>query len=289
VKHQPADYKKNLIWVSPSRGRRRAAFGFGGYLGRARLPREIKPAGRIASMKNKMPPHDVGLNRLNRLSFSLHYDRVATILPPLIFFYFRTKLMSHSKPQSAGTTFKEKVEIVQSIVTIGAVFVGGFWTYDVFIKERREHPHANIEHKISHLALSKQLNLLRVGLDISNTGTSLMNIQRSTIRVQQILPPADCQTQSPCAPNELKEAAAKVDRKEDRFSWPLIAERNVTFDVRIEPGEKQSLDFEFVAPSNVKAVRVYTYVSNQQKNDVEIGWAASSYYDFSKSKSGGEK
>jgi hypothetical protein len=201
--------------------------------------------------------------------------------------------MSHSKPHPSGTSFKDRVDIVQAIVTIGAVFVGGFWTYDVFIKERRQFSHANIEQKITHLALSNQDILLRVGLDVTNAGSSLMAIQRSTIWVQQILPAADCETVSPCARSELREAAAEVTRKNDRFSWPLIAERIVTFEpaAEIEPGEKQSFDFEFVTRSNVKAVRVYTYIVNEQKSEKgkEIGWPTSSYYDFPASRDGGKK
>jgi hypothetical protein len=201
--------------------------------------------------------------------------------------------MPSSKSHPSGPTFKEKVEIAQAIVTIVAVFVGGLWTYDVFIKERRAYPHANIEHKITHLALSEQENLLRVGLDITNAGSSLMAIQQSTIRVQQILPPAECETDSPCAPSELREAAANSKRKDDRFTWPLIGERIATFEpaVEIEPGERQNFDFEFITPREVKAVRIYTYIRNEQeyKKNNEEGWAASSYYDFPPSNGRGTK
>jgi hypothetical protein len=201
--------------------------------------------------------------------------------------------MASAKPLRSGTTFKERVEIAQGIVTIVAVLVGGLWTYDLFIKERREYPHASIEHKITHVALSDQNLVLRVGLDLTNTGSSLMAIQQSIIRVQQISPQLPCSKDGPCAANELSEATAKIVRENDRFSWPLIAERTVSFapTVEIEPGEKQSFDFEFVTPSNIKAVRIYTYLRNEQKSrkGKEIGWAASSYYDFPASKFRGTK
>lgn len=89
----------------------------------------------------------------------------------------------------------------------------------------------------------------------------------------------------------MKDASAAVERKDDRFAWPLIAERDVKTTIEIEPGEKQSLDYEFVIPSTVKAVRIYTYFRNEQrsKEGREIGWYASSYYDFSKAKDGDKK
>jgi hypothetical protein len=76
-----------------------------------------------------------------------------------------------------------------------------------------------------------------------------------------------------------------VVRQSDRFTWPLIAERILNFrpsDFEIESGEKQAIDFEFVTPSDVRAVRVYAYLRNEQKSKEGrgIGWAASSYYDF---------
>lgn len=174
------------------------------------------------------------------------------------------------------TTFKDWIDITQSIVTISAVFVGGFWTYDVFIKERHDYPHANVEQKINHLSLADKELLLRVGLDLTNTGSSLLEIDRSTIRIQQILPLASC-SNDPCAMSQLKDAAAAVERKDDRFNWPLIADRDVQTTIEIEPGEKQSLDYEFLIPSTVKAVRIYTYLRNDKrsKQDKEIGWYAS--------------
>jgi hypothetical protein len=138
------------------------------------------------------------------------------------------------------TSVKEAIDVLQGLVTIVAVFVGGFWTYDVFIKERRNYPHANIEHKISHLALSDRQNLLLVGLELTNTGSSLLRVRQQIIRIQQILPALECEDNKTCAPTELKEAAGNIQRKQDRFSWPLIAERVVTLSpaAEIEPGEK---------------------------------------------------
>jgi hypothetical protein len=87
-----------------------------------------------------------------------------------------------------------------------------------------------------------------------------------------------------CAANEVSAAIKDVERQSVRFSWPLIAERNESFapPFDIEPGEKQTLDFEFVTPWQVKVVRIYAYFRNDKKaeDDSEVGWAASGYYDF---------
>jgi hypothetical protein len=185
-------------------------------------------------------------------------------------------------------TFKDKVETAKSIVTIVAILVGGLWTYNLFIKERKQYPHANIEQKVSHVALSEHTNLLRVGIELSNTGSSRLLSGKLIIRIQQILPVPSCPKQGPCAKEEVNSALKEIDRKANRFSWPLIAEREHNFGkpLDIEPEEKDFIEYEFVVPTEIKAIRIYSYFRNDQKSkdQDEVGWAISSHYDFGKSK-----
>ncbi len=189
--------------------------------------------------------------------------------------------------------FKDTVQTVQAMVTICAIVIGGIWSYNLFIKERKHYPHANIEQKNSHVALSDRTNLLRVGIELTNTGSSRLLLGESIIRVQQILPLPPCPKQGPCAADEVKGALSKVERSTDRFSWPLIAERTGNFEgaFDIEPGEKDFVEFEFAVPSEVKVVRIYSYFQNDKKAEDghEVGWSVSSYYDFGVSKGGGDK
>jgi hypothetical protein len=154
---------------------------------------------------------------------------------------------------------KEWVALVQSMVTIFAVFVGGWWSYRLFIEQREQYPHANVEFKLSDIAFSERVNLLRVGIELTNVGRSLIEIEKTIIRVQQILPSLPCPQDEACAVREVDEALNHVERQRDRFPWMLIAERENSFNppYAIEPGgEKQTRDFEFVTPSDVKVVRV---------------------------------
>lgn len=182
---------------------------------------------------------------------------------------------------------KEKIQTIQAAVSIIAIVVGGFWTYNLFIKERKHYAHANIEQKVSHITLSGRINLLRIDIGLTNTGNSRLILKRSVIRIQQILPILPCAEHEPCAVKEVNIALKETQRREDRFSWPLLSERNQIFEktIDIEPGEKDVKDFEFIIPSDVKAVRVYSYFRNEQKTTSkdEVGWSISTYYDFEKS------
>jgi len=190
-------------------------------------------------------------------------------------------------------TCKEKIETTQAFITIVAIVVGGFWTYNLFIKERKDYPHANIEQKLSHIALSDRINLLRLEIQLSNTGNSRLVLKKSVIRIQQILPVLPCTEPEPCAVNQVNTALKEIKRKEDRFSWPLLSERNKIFPepLDIEPGEKDVIDFEFVIPLKVEAVRVYSYFRNEKKTKGanEVGWSISTYYDLRKPYRGAAK
>jgi hypothetical protein len=200
--------------------------------------------------------------------------------------------MQNEQPAVRTEKFKQIVENLQGIATICAIIVGGIWTYDLFIKEREGYPHAEISHKYSRLLLPDNRILFRVGVEFTNSGKSLIVVTKYLVRVQQILPLLRCSEQGRCAQSELNSAIASIDRKEDRFDWPIIAERTDSLSSHyvIEPGEKQEFDFEFVLSSDVKAVRVYIYFRNDRQSNAsdEMGWYGSDYYDFSISQNAGD-
>ncbi|MGA2465646.1 MAG: hypothetical protein ABSH06_14970 [Thermodesulfobacteriota bacterium] len=191
-------------------------------------------------------------------------------------------------------SLKEKVETLKAGFGIVAILVAGFWTYYHFIMERRNFPHANIEQKISHISLSKNINLLRLNIELTNTGNARLVSHRSIARIQQILPILSCKENDPCSVKQVNAALKETQRKENRFSWPLVAERETIFKpaLEIEPNEKDIIDFEFAVPSSIKVLRVYSYFRNDKKtkgDKNEIGWSVSNYYDFRKaSKEGGK-
>lgn len=172
------------------------------------------------------------------------------------------------------------LEKLKTIAIISAIIIGGIWTYQLFIKERKDYPHADIEQRISHIKLSSSMNLLRVEIALNNKGNCLLETNKSTVRIQQILPIIDLSLIS-----QLNTAVVETVRKDDRFVWPLLYERISEIPLEIEPGEKEVVDFEFVILSEIEVVRVYSYIGNEKKKDQngnEIGWLISNYYDFKK-------
>ena len=176
---------------------------------------------------------------------------------------------------------KEWIGPIQAVVTIVAIVLGGIWTYTLFVKERRAYPQANIEQKISHISLTENVILLCVDVEVTNTGNSALKIKQALIRVQQILP-----TVHTTPVKELNEALASIDRKDDNFPWPLLAERTKGSErpMEIEPNERDLFNFEFALDATVEIVRIYCYLRNEAKssNDKEFGWPSVKYYNFKK-------
>jgi hypothetical protein len=199
--------------------------------------------------------------------------------------------MEKEQPAGIAEALKQVVDILQGIATIVAIIVGGIWTYNLFVKEREEYPHAELTHKISNVPLPTNKILLRIAVEVANSGKTQLKIKNALVRVQQILPLSACSSQNECAQSELTTAASSVAQKQDRFSWPLIAERADNLDApnEIEPGEKQEFDFEFALSSDVREVRVYFYFKNDTlgNGENEYGWYGSDYYNFTPASNSG--
>ena len=173
-------------------------------------------------------------------------------------------------------SFKETAEITQSIFTIFAIFCGGFWTYMLFNPERDINPHLEIQQNVSSdLAIKDHVNLLQVSIELSNKGNTRLLLDKGYVNVEQVKPLTDCIDKKRCASEQIKDALNTAYPKGEGFSWPLLAKRMIETKLDIEPGETDYIDVEFVIPSEVKAIRVYTFLRNNKKSDEtskEFGW-----------------
>jgi hypothetical protein len=166
---------------------------------------------------------------------------------------------------------------LKDVAQIAALLIGGLWTYQLFIKGRSGLPRATLSHKLAHRALPGERTFLRVTTQIANTGTVVLNLDRMTVRVQQVIPLG----------GDFGETVAQgldlVQEGETLVRWPVLGERSQRWDrgVRqVEPGETDEITCDFVLRDVVQTVQVYTYFNNVVKSGREIGWVARTLYDF---------
>jgi hypothetical protein len=52
----------------------------------------------------------------------------------------------------------------------------------------------------------------------------------------------------------------------------------------IEPGEEQEFCFEFIIPSNVQTVAIYSHFGNVKKRKGDLGWNRTTWYEIASDK-----
>jgi hypothetical protein len=186
---------------------------------------------------------------------------------------------STTRASTKRLRFKAVVDRTQAIVTILGIMIGGLWALRLYYLQRQNHPHAKVAAQVTRVALTTDVILLQLKLTIDNTGDNLLTVANATARIQQILPLLGCAADKVCPAQEVNYALRNPGRISERFDWPIIAQRDQAWQqpLLIEPGENESLDFEFAIPAAVQVVRVYGFIPNADSSAAqsnEEGWQA---------------
>jgi hypothetical protein len=171
--------------------------------------------------------------------------------------------------------YKPVLDNLQAVATILAIFVGGVWTYLLFVQQRQRFPHLKMEHKISHLSLPEHRILLMVDVTHSNVGAIKINFSTADIRIYGLKRTPDL------SGDVLKQLnrGRPPDEIEPTAIWTLLAQQSQNWktDLFIEPGESDQLHYEFVLSEDDPPLLVYTNYPNITINDA--GWTLRSIYD----------
>lgn len=160
------------------------------------------------------------------------------------------------------------IPLLESVVTIIAIIVGGFWTYWLFIQNREKYPKAKIGHKVETLELDKE-TLIRLTIEIKNIGKVKLTVKSGEVWLQQIKPIHSEIDKT------LKDFKSNNSEKKNDIPWPTIDIRVLKFDenelYELEPAENDHFHFDFVVDQEIEAVQFYTHIENDSK-DIDIGW-----------------
>jgi hypothetical protein len=169
--------------------------------------------------------------------------------------------------------FESWTNSLASLAQVGAIAVGGIWTYNRFIRQREEWPKATLEQRIQHETLDEQHTLLRVSLKVENVSGVLLQAAVVRTDVYQVLPLTD-------DVNRSIGDGTLVQAGEFEATWPSLGSLERTDAGEIEPQESDEYGFDFIVPSAVATAFVYSYVRNPRKQKKELGWVISSLYDL---------
>jgi hypothetical protein len=180
-------------------------------------------------------------------------------------------MSTENKSSSILSRVKSSASIAQSVFAVIAIISTGTW----LLVQREAVLKANITHEVTHRQINDNWTWLRVSIVISNPGKRLLDLESGIIRVQKVLP-LDSKIQNMFDRNE-----NPVSGEYYKVPWPRIGKSyEPKFDVKIEPGEEDNQDYEFIIPSYVKTVKVYSYFAKQESPP--IGWKESTIYDITR-------
>ena len=157
---------------------------------------------------------------------------------------------------------KEIVEIAAKIVQTGAILVGGWWTWHLFVRHRQGYARATVTHAVTSHPLDAAHQLLHVVVGIENVGNIEIPILRVDTTVQQVLP------LSVDLAEALASGASLV--KASEVAWPVIGEDDQCLaneDWILEPSEKEHLYLDFVISHEVSLVQLHTRVFSEPEPD----------------------
>jgi len=168
---------------------------------------------------------------------------------------------------------KDYLSIVQSVaVSIGFV-AGAVW----FFAQREALPRARISHSITHRTLTPDSTWIHVSIRFTNIGKRMIKLHSGVVWLERILPLEDrLETQ-------LKEGKPLILPTQETVEWPRLGEGyKPELNRLFEPGEDEDLEYEFVIPSNIRTVKLYSWFESQR--EPSLGWAKSTVYEIGANK-----
>jgi hypothetical protein len=74
-----------------------------------------------------------------------------------------------------------------------------------------------------------------------------------------------------------------MEKNENEYQWPEIDSKESSWvekQFEIEPGESDSIHYDFIINANLQTVQLYSYCKNEKKLDRDIGWSHTTFYDL---------
>ncbi|MFI5166434.1 MAG: hypothetical protein ACHQQS_07445 [Thermoanaerobaculales bacterium] len=157
-------------------------------------------------------------------------------------------------------TWLELLQAVQAGVTIGAILIGGLWTYLLFVRRRQRFPRAAVAHRVAFEPVDDGKLVLRATVAIANKSDVLLSIKHGKVWLQRVMPWPEVASD---APIESDKAEVKTE-----LEWPVLAERRLDDSKgrwEVEPGETEEYHFDFLLKPPLEAVLLYSYFQNSKK------------------------
>jgi len=167
----------------------------------------------------------------------------------------------------------ERAEMSRSFVEAIGIIIAGFWTYELYIKNRYDHPYPKIQHRIQHFHLKDGIIYLSVFVSVTNEGKTKLDLGGGIILIRQVVPITDniarlIGEDSEKMNGEIIRNGKTPDLFIDagqRIGWLTLGEREWK-QLRgklkeLEPGQTREIQFDFllVNEDDIKVIEAISY------------------------------
>lgn len=166
----------------------------------------------------------------------------------------------------------QRTEVVGSFFEAIALIIAGLWTYELYIRNRYDHPYPKIAHQINYHRLGGGMIYLSVLITVINEGKTKLDLGKGVIYVRQILPLTekikDLIIEAKKRDIELIKSG-KIDNlfrdTGQRIGWLSLGTRNWKEQLRdslkkLEPGQTRETQFDFLIMNDeVEVIQVISY------------------------------
>lgn len=188
--------------------------------------------------------------------------------------------------QDQVSDLQARVDILKSLTEAIAIVIAGVWTYELYIKNRYEHPYPKIHHRIEHYDLKNDIVYLSVFVTVTNEGKTKLDLGRGKISIRQVFP----------VPKQLQETINKSGEEEirlgsaqglfidsgQRLGWVSLGRREWS-QLRgkmkeLEPGQTREIQFDFLIEDDVKVIEAISYIEYAKSS-----WESATIYSLTSS------
>jgi hypothetical protein len=172
---------------------------------------------------------------------------------------------------------KNVVEIVSSSVAAIGIAAGAILAWRKWGKTAPLAGRAVLSHKVVHHLLSPAQRLVHVTLEIRNAGEVTIEPDKVLTFIQRVTP-----LDENFAQKILLNQAPMDDVTKTEVAWPVLQERDYPIKkghFRIDSGESDRLDCDFIVPADISAVFIYSRACLDPK-DPDLSWDVTTFQRF---------
>ena len=175
--------------------------------------------------------------------------------------------------------WKDLASIIQSTITSIGIIIAGIWALNKYFQKRERAPKVNLTHKIMDCPIAVKKRLLHVEVKIANIGDVIFKVAAGLTCILRICPLSD--------ELEKRISLGKDTVNDDKMEidWPVLHKKSSKWPegkFEIEPGEEDSVHYDFIIDADEKIVSVYSAYDHIKKDQNPIAWEVTTIYEIGK-------